>query len=189
MANLPNRYSPPQVDKGSKAYLANRRSYRVLAKPRSLLGSSLGTTYHTGPRTTNTSTLGFAQSPTHSGSTSGAAFYAHNETGNTYTHLLATLWMIALPIALYPYDRDQHPTAGADDWTVFALFFLAGASYFARSTIYHVLSKHSRVVHGFAHQLDYLGIIIVTTGCFPPGFVVYLPLRGQEDQDVLDRCT
>jgi Haemolysin-III related len=113
----------------------------VLAKPRSLLGSSLGTTYHTGPRTTNTSTLGFAQSPIHSGSTSEAAFYAHNETGNTYMHLLATLWMIALPIVLYPYDKDRYPAAGADDWTVFALFFLTGASYFALSTIYHVLSK------------------------------------------------
>jgi adiponectin receptor len=31
-----------------------------------------------------------------------SCFYAHNETGNIYTHLLATLWMITLPIALYP---------------------------------------------------------------------------------------
>jgi adiponectin receptor len=30
-------------------------------------------------------------------------------------HLFTTLWMIALPIALYPHARDHYPTTGADD--------------------------------------------------------------------------
>jgi adiponectin receptor len=97
--------------------------------------------------------------------------------------------MIALPIALYPHARDQYPTAGADDWILFALVFLGGTSCFALSTIYHVLSNHSRAVHDFAHQLDYLGIIIVAVGYFPPGLWHTFLFRGQEDQDILDRCT
>jgi adiponectin receptor len=109
-----------------------------------------------------------------------SCFYLHNETGNIYTHLLAALWMIALPIALYPYSRDRYPTAGADDWIVFALFFLGGASCFTLSTIYHVLSNHSHAVHDITHQLDYLGIIVVTAGCFPPGMWYTFPCVARE---------
>jgi hypothetical protein len=109
-----------------------------------------------------------------------SCFYRHNETVNIYTHLLATFWMIALPIALYPHARDHYPTAGADDWTVFALFFLGGASCFALSTIYHVLSNHSHAVHDFAHKLDFLGITIVTTGCFPPGVWYTFPCAARK---------
>lgn len=109
-----------------------------------------------------------------------SCFYAHNEVGNIYTHLAATLWMIALPFMLYPYARDKYPTAGADDWIVFALFFLGGASCFALSTTYHVLSNHSHSVHDLCHQLDYLGIIIVTAGCFPPGMWYTFPCAARK---------
>jgi adiponectin receptor len=109
-----------------------------------------------------------------------SCFYAHNETGNIYTHLFATLWMIALPIALYPYARDHYPTAGVGDWTVFALFFFGGISCFALSTTYHVLSNHSHAVHDFAHQLDFLGIIVVTAGCFPPGVWYTFPCTARK---------
>lgn len=36
-------------------------------------------------------------------------FYVHNETANIYSHLLATLWMIALPIMCYGEQRSITP--------------------------------------------------------------------------------
>jgi adiponectin receptor len=109
-----------------------------------------------------------------------SCFYVHNETGNIYSHLLATLWMIALPIWLYPYAKEHYPTADADDWTVFLFFFVGGASCFALSTTYHVLANHSYTTHNLCHQLDYLGIIIVTAGCFPPGIWYTFPCAARK---------
>jgi adiponectin receptor len=106
--------------------------------------------------------------------------YVHNETGNIYSHLLATLWMIALPIWLYPYAKENYPEADADDWIVLGLFFLGGASCFALSTIYHILANHSHTTHDFCHQLDFLGIIVVTAGCFPPGIWYSFPCAARK---------
>lgn len=98
-----------------------------------------------------------------------SCFYLHNETGNIYSHLVATLWMIALPIILYPYAKEHYPDANVDDWTVFGLFFLGGALCFGLSTVYHILSSHSHAIHDVYLQLDLIGISTVTAGCFPPG--------------------
>ena len=98
-----------------------------------------------------------------------SCFYLHNESGNIYSHLLATLWMVLLPILYYPYARERYATASSDDWTVFGLFFLGGALCFALSTMFHTLANHSRAVHDVYHRLDLLGITTVTAGCFPPG--------------------
>lgn len=47
------------------------------------------------------------------------------------------MWMIPLPVVLYPYAKEHYPKANADDWIVLGLFFLGGAVYFGLSTIYH----------------------------------------------------
>ena len=109
-----------------------------------------------------------------------SCFYVHNETGNIYSHLVATLWMIALPILLYPYTKEHYPGANADDWTVFGLFFLGGALCFGLSTIYHVLSSHSHAVHDVYLRLDLLGISTVTAGCFPPGVWYTFPCASRK---------
>lgn len=98
-----------------------------------------------------------------------SCLYIHDETGNIYSHLLATLWMIILPIICYPYAKEHYPEVNLDDWIVFGLFFLGGALCFGLSTAYHVVSNHSHVVHDVYHRLDLLGISTVTVGCFPPG--------------------
>jgi hypothetical protein len=98
-----------------------------------------------------------------------SCFYIHNETGNIYSHLLATLWMIALPVMYYTYAKEHYPEANIDDWIVFGLFFLGGALCFGLSTAYHVVSNHSHAVHDVYLRLDLLGISTVTAGCFPPG--------------------
>ena len=104
-----------------------------------------------------------------------SCFYLHNETGNIYTHFLATIWMIALPVIYYPYIKRNYPSANLDDCIIFGLFFLGGALCFGLSTLYHILSNHSHAVHDIYHRLDLLGISIVTAGCFPPGMWYTFP--------------
>ena len=104
-----------------------------------------------------------------------SCFYIHNETGNIYSHLLAMLWMVVLPIAFYPYAKEHYPSASGDDWTVFGLYFLGGALCFGLSIAYHAFSDHSHRVHDAYHRLDLLGISTVTAGCFPPGMWYRFP--------------
>lgn len=106
--------------------------------------------------------------------------YIHNEMGNIYRNLLATLWMLALPIYFYPYARDRYPNANADDWTVFGLYFLGGALCFGLSSVYHTFSNHSHAIHDVYHRLDLLGISTVTAGCFPPGMWYTFPCASRE---------
>lgn len=101
--------------------------------------------------------------------------YLHNETGNVHSHLLATIWMIVLSAYFYPYAKTHYPNAGKDDWIIFGLYFLGGAVCFGLSTAYHVFSNHSHAVHDLYHQLDLLGISVVTAGCFPPGIWYTFP--------------
>ena len=108
-----------------------------------------------------------------------SCFNIHNETGNILSHLLATIWMIALPTVYYPYAKEYYPSAGADDWSLFGLFFLGGALCFALSTCYHALANHSHTVHDICHRLDFLGIIAVTAGCFPPGLWYTFPCTAR----------
>ena len=113
-----------------------------------------------------------------------SCFCLHNETGNIYSHFLATLWMIALPVTYYPYAKRNYPDADSDDWFVFGLFFLGGALCFGLSTGYHVLSNHSNAVHDVYHRLDLLGISTVTAGCFPPGIWYTFPCSARSTKMV-----
>ena len=109
-----------------------------------------------------------------------SCFYVHNETGNVYSHLLATLWMMILPVIFYPYAKENCSKANSDDWTVFGLYFLGGALCFGLSTAYHAFSNHSHEVHDIYHRLDLLGISTVTAGCFPPGMWYTFPCLTRE---------
>ncbi|KID84226.1 adiponectin receptor protein 1 [Metarhizium guizhouense ARSEF 977] len=48
-------------------------------------------------------------------------------------------------------------------------FFLGAIVCYLLSTTYHVLSNHSHATHLFCLELDFLGILAVTAGCFSPG--------------------
>lgn len=109
-----------------------------------------------------------------------SCFSVHNETGNILSHFLATIWMLALPVIYYPSAKERYPTASADDWVLFGLFFLGGALCFALSTAYHALTNHSRAVHDVCLKLDLLGIVTVTAGCFPPGVWYTFPCVARE---------
>ena len=104
-----------------------------------------------------------------------SCFYVHNETGNIYSHLFATVWMLALPVYFYPFAKSQYQDADTDDWIIFGFYFLGGAVCFGISTVYHMVSNHSHAVHDMYLQLDLLGISTVTAGCFPPGMWYTFP--------------
>lgn len=118
---------------------------------------------HTGFRPISNSYLGCVKS----------CFYVHNETGNIYSHFLATLWMLALPLYFYPYAKANYKGVDSDDWMIFGLYFLGGALCFALSTGYHT-------VHDVYLRLDLLGISTVTAGCFPPGMWYTFPCMARQ---------
>ncbi|KAL8790248.1 MAG: hypothetical protein Q9195_006471 [Heterodermia aff. obscurata] len=99
----------------------------------------------------------------------------HNETGNIYSHLLAALWTLLLPLISYPYAKEAYPTANTDDWLVLGLFFLGGFLCYSCSVAYHVFSNHSHAVHDLWLRVDLFGITAVTAGCFPPGMWYAFP--------------
>lgn len=108
-----------------------------------------------------------------------SCLYVHNETGNIYSHFLAMIWMITLPVLYYPYVKRNYSDANSDDWIVFGLFFLGGAFCFGLSTGYHILSNHSHAIHDVYLRLDLLGISTVTAGCFPPGMWYTFPCSAR----------
>lgn len=109
-------------------------------------------------------------------------FNIHNETANIYSHFFAALWMITLATYCYPYAKDHYPQADADDWCIFGLYFLGGTVCFLLSTAYHTVSNHSRAMHDFYLKMDFLGILIVTAGCFPPVFRTPFPAPQEKER-------
>ncbi|CAG8971700.1 hypothetical protein HYALB_00003168 [Hymenoscyphus albidus] len=106
--------------------------------------------------------------------------YIHNETGNIYTHFFAALWMFILGSWWSGYAKERYPITTFDDTIVFFLFFLGGAICFLLSTAYHVFSNHSHATHLFCLKLDFLGILVVTAGCFPPGLWYTFPCAPRQ---------
>lgn len=106
--------------------------------------------------------------------------YIHNETGNIYTHFFAAVWMVLLGTWWSFYANDHYPATGSDDAIVFFLFFLGGTVCYLLSTSYHVFSNHSHATHLFCLKLDFLGILTVTAGCFPPGLWYTFPCASRQ---------
>lgn len=106
--------------------------------------------------------------------------YIHNESGNIYTHLFAAIWMVVLGLWWSVYAKERYPDTNWDDGIIFFLFFLGGIVCYLLSTTYHVLSNHSHTTHLFCLKLDFLGILTVTAGCFPPGLWYTFPCASRQ---------
>jgi adiponectin receptor len=106
--------------------------------------------------------------------------YIHNEAGNIYTHLFAAIWMVVLGSWWSVYANERYPTTNSDDAIVFFLFFLGATACYLLSTAYHVFSNHSHATHLFCLKLDFLGILTVTAGCFPPGLWYTFPCASRQ---------
>ncbi|KAF5133042.1 Adiponectin receptor protein [Metarhizium anisopliae] len=72
-----------------------------------------------------------------------------------------------------------YPDTNFDDCIVFFLFFLGGIVCYLLSTTYHVLSSHSKTTHLFCLELDFLGILTVTGGGYPPGLWYTFPCASR----------
>ncbi|PQE21298.1 hypothetical protein CJF32_00006422 [Rutstroemia sp. NJR-2017a WRK4] len=101
--------------------------------------------------------------------------YVHNESGNIYTHFFAAVWMVVLGSWWSGYANEWYPATGADDAVIFSLFFAGGIICFLLSTAYHLFSNHSHTTHLFCLKLDFMGILTVIAGCFPPGVWYVFP--------------
>ena len=106
--------------------------------------------------------------------------YVHNETGNIFTHFFAALWMILLGSWWSIYAKGQYNENSSDDGIIFFLFFLGGTICFLLSTSYHLFRNHSQVTHSVCLKLDFLGILVVTAGCFPPGLWYTFPCASRQ---------
>lgn len=107
-------------------------------------------------------------------------FEIHNQTGNIYSHLLGSLWMLGLAFWLNDYARTTYADISKDDYLVFGLCFMGSVTCFAVSAVYHTLSNHSCTTSEFCLKLDFLGIIGVTAGYFPPGLWYTFPCMNRE---------
>ncbi|KAK7909096.1 HlyIII-domain-containing protein [Apiospora marii] len=108
--------------------------------------------------------------------------YVHNESVNIYSHLFAAIWMVVLGAWWAMHAQERYPATGFDDGLIFFLFLLGGTVCFLLSTIYHVLSSHSHATHVFCLKLDFLGILVVTAGCFPPGLWYTFPCASRQSK-------
>lgn len=104
-----------------------------------------------------------------------SVFQIHNQTGNIWSHGLGSLWMLSLAIWLNGYAQARYSDISEDDYLVFSLCFLGSVTCFAVSAVYHTLSNHSCTTSEFCLKLDFLGIIGVTAGHFPPGLWYTFP--------------
>ncbi|KJE92263.1 hypothetical protein CAOG_03266 [Capsaspora owczarzaki ATCC 30864] len=108
-------------------------------------------------------------------------FRLHNETFNVWTHLVATIGVVALGIYTILYYSS---IATLDQLIAFSLFFLSAGACFLLSSIYHLFSCHSFAVYRKVIVLDYMGVFTLILGsflsglhfsfhCFPTARMVY----------------
>ncbi|KAK4690633.1 adiponectin receptor, partial [Lecanoromycetidae sp. Uapishka_2] len=96
--------------------------------------------------------------------------FLHNETCNVYTHLVGAL---LLPLIATTYMRvlsePQFLDVSGTDYVMFGIFFWCAEGCLVFSATYHLVGPYSPAVEEFWHQMDLLGIVIVTVGTFIPG--------------------
>lgn len=147
-------------------------------RPRLEHSFSMSSCQH-GHRTMNTFSLGGGPRRTPTGNLS-RAWYTSTTRLEIYTHLVAAIWMIVLGTWWGLHMKKQYPASFSDDELVFFLFFIGGTICYLLSTTYHVLSNHSHNTHLFCLKLDFVGILTVTAGCFPPGLWYTFPCASRE---------
>ena len=97
--------------------------------------------------------------------------FIHNETMNTYSHLL-----LVLPVALLLVRAGLVLTGKVESLTaprtadilVFGVFFLGALACMGFSAAYHTLMCHSQAVADLTRQFDYMGITCLIYGSFVP---------------------
>ncbi|KAL8919431.1 MAG: hypothetical protein Q9208_006809 [Pyrenodesmia sp. 3 TL-2023] len=97
--------------------------------------------------------------------------YVHNETMNTYSHLLLVFPTASLLLraGLVLTGKVESLTApGIEDILVFSVFLLGALTCMGFSAAYHTLMSHSQKVADTTKQFDYMGITCLIYGSFVP---------------------
>lgn len=98
--------------------------------------------------------------------------YLHNETVNIYTHLVPAILSLLAEGLIYQHFHTSYPNASVGDHIVFAVFFLTAAICLGLSATYHTMMNHSIGVSHLWLRFDFVGIVILTLGCFVSGIYV-----------------
>lgn len=96
--------------------------------------------------------------------------YLHNQTGNTYSHLLGTIIFLMLAFCVdYEFRAYSH-----QDRILLACFLLGTIVCFGSSTYFHLSRNHSAEVFNFWLTMDLFGIICLIMGtAFPLAYYSY----------------
>lgn len=96
--------------------------------------------------------------------------FLHNKTCNIYTHLIGAVLLPLFAVTiLRTIYRPQYINITRTDFIIFSIFFCSAESCLIFSAVYHLIGSHSHKVEQFWHQMDLLGIVIMTVGTFIPG--------------------
>ncbi len=82
-------------------------------------------------------------------------FYIHNESGNVYTHLIASLIMVMFLIFY-----------NGRDYLIYSCFCIGAVACLSTSTTFHLCMCHSFPVKNVLNRLDYVGIIFLIFGSY-----------------------
>lgn len=105
--------------------------------------------------------------------------YLHNESVNSYSHLLGALAFITTACFLYASVESRYASAERSDIIVFGIFFAGAALCLGMSGTYHLVQNHSPAVNKFGNKLDYLGIVCLITGSAVPSIFYGLYCHSQ----------
>ncbi|KAF5652939.1 hypothetical protein FHETE_11435 [Fusarium heterosporum] len=96
--------------------------------------------------------------------------FLHNETCNTYTHLIgAVLLPLLVTTILRTIYGPQYINVTRTDFFMFSIFFCSADTCLIFSAVYHLIGSHPHKVEQSWHRMDLLGIVIATVGTFIPG--------------------
>lgn len=97
--------------------------------------------------------------------------YLHNQTGNTYSHLLGAITFLMLAFSL---DYGFNASYSRQDRILIACFLLGTIFCFGSSTYFHLSRNHSAEVYNFWLTMDFFGIICLIMGtAFPLAYYSY----------------
>jgi adiponectin receptor len=92
--------------------------------------------------------------------------YIHNQTGSIYTQLLFFSLLFLLG---YHLLQTTLPTPDLEDVIVFGVFFCGLMTCLGLSFVFHTICNHSQPVQNFWLNLDFMGLLIASSGGFVPG--------------------
>jgi len=88
-----------------------------------------------------------------------SVFQVHTETGNIWTHLLATLFSIWFAIYILPQAKNT------EAFVSLCFFFFGSTTVYVCSTLYHTLYVCSYSISQIMGKVDYAGVVVGIWGC------------------------